>query len=251
MVANHKSAVRDVRKGVNIISCAVFITVVRNTVQGSFALFEWYIVFPMVFLPVISLPSLEPKEILKGLGSMGVWMVLYGVYSVLLPWIWWVKLYQGSRSNCHPQVLIYAFFDLYNPHYVTFGKAVSIIACITGAIMLILGIALIIAAAFSAAKIEDAFTSFLKDLSNKEVKESIKGYSLLMAICSAFGGVSLVVFTELELKRNKVDLSDSPLTSTNQLLPFLVGLFTFISTVWSVMTEKKEKRGGHGGVGTP
>src|SRR5271155_2495015 len=65
MLANHKSAVRDCRKGVNIISFAVCIIVIRNTVQGSFALLEWYIVFPMVFLPVISLSTLNSHEILE------------------------------------------------------------------------------------------------------------------------------------------------------------------------------------------
>ena len=46
MIFSHSSAIRDCRKGLNIISSAVFVTVIRNTLQGSFAVFEWYIVFP-------------------------------------------------------------------------------------------------------------------------------------------------------------------------------------------------------------
>jgi len=37
-----------------------------------------------------------------------------------------------------------------------------------------------------------------------------------------------------------VDLSNGPIPSTSQLLPLLVWIFTFISTVWSVITDQEE-----------
>jgi hypothetical protein len=49
------------------------------------------------------------------------------------------------------------------------------------------------------------------------------------------------MFSELVLKRNQMDLSDALIKNTRQLLPFLVGIFTFILTVWSVITDKEER----------
>lgn len=244
---NHKNAVRDCRKGLNIISSAVFITVVRNTVQGSFALFEWYIVFPMViFIPIFSLVTFNAKEIVKEIVSMSVWFFLNSTYSLLQPWIWWIKLHQGSRPQCNPQVLIYAWFDLYNPKYVTFGKVISIFVCITGAIILLSSLALILAAGFNGDEIEKYINSVLHQMraesphSHHQQDEKSSGKNVGMALLSSFPGITVIVFTELVLKRNRVDLSGAPLTSTSQLLPLLVGIFTFVSTIWSIVTDKEE-----------
>jgi hypothetical protein len=148
-------------------------------------------------------------------------------------------LHQGSRPNCNPQVLIYAFFDLYNHKYVTFGKVISIFACIGGAILFIGGIILIITARFSTAKLKGFIDSIVKEF--PDIETNITGSNWFLAFCFSFSGITLIVFSELVLKRNKMNLSDAPLTSTSQLLPLLVGIFTLVSTVWSVITDKEEE----------
>ncbi len=50
-------------------------------------------------------------------------------------------------------------------------------------------------------------------------------------------GVLGIVFTEKLIAINGIDLSEASFGSTNQLLPFLVGLFTFISTMTSILRE--------------
>lgn len=55
------------------------------------------------------------------------------------------------------------------------------------------------------------------------------------------GGISVIVFTELVLKKNMVDLNGAPFTSTSQLLPFLIGLLTLVSTIWSILNRNKSE----------
>jgi hypothetical protein len=44
---DNPKAVRDTRRTVILVSLAVFIIIIQNTLNGSFALLEWSIVFPM------------------------------------------------------------------------------------------------------------------------------------------------------------------------------------------------------------
>lgn len=133
MIADHDDALRDVRKGLLIIGCAVLITLIRNAVQGSFAVFEWYVLSPLVIiLPITLIPNFDVKIAPKDLGSLGAWVCLYGIFLMLQPWIWWVKLHQGTRPSCNPKALIYAVFNLYNSKFIRFNKVMSIISCVGG-----------------------------------------------------------------------------------------------------------------------
>jgi hypothetical protein len=88
LLANHKTALRDCRRGVNIISVAVLVSVIRNTIQGSFALSEWNVVFPMaLILPMITLIPTYSGEILEELVRTGVTLLIWSIYSVLQPWL--------------------------------------------------------------------------------------------------------------------------------------------------------------------
>jgi hypothetical protein len=48
------------------------------------------------------------------------------------------------------------------------------------------------------------------------------------------------VSVEKLISLNSIDLSDVEFLSTGQLIPFLVGLFTFISTMWGIITNKDD-----------
>jgi hypothetical protein len=55
------------------------------------------------------------------------------------------------------------------------------------------------------------------------------------------------VFSELVLKGNKIGLSDAPITSKYESTIAGFGVdFTFIPTVWSVITGKEEGGNGNG-----
>jgi len=62
-------------------------------------------------------------------------------------------------------------------------------------------------------------------------EELISKEHISSAFASLFGGISIIVSTEKILAGNHIDLSDTPLLSMSQLIPFLVGLFTFVTTI--------------------
>lgn len=45
---DNSSAIRDARKGVSVVSLAIFAILIRNTLNGSFVILEWSLVVPMV-----------------------------------------------------------------------------------------------------------------------------------------------------------------------------------------------------------
>ncbi|KAK0630862.1 hypothetical protein B0T17DRAFT_507298 [Bombardia bombarda] len=189
-IVGNKGAVKDSVKGLSTISTAILIVLIRNTVQGSFAIFEWQIVYPMVFMPswqVIS--NMWTNEMATVWGLFGL---IFSFISSIQPWIYWKLVKQGYHANCgSPRILIFVFFDLYNPTYIRF---VQVMSCIGNGRWVFGGIFL-------------------------------------------FVGVIIIVFTELILWANHVDLSDARLDSTSQLIPFMVGLFTMVSTVWTCIKD--------------
>jgi len=48
-----------------------------------------------------------------------------------------------------------------------------------------------------------------------------------------FAGIVTMAMTENTIQLNEIDLSDTPLGSTSQLIPFLTGLLSFLSTLYS------------------
>lgn len=63
-----------------------------------------------------------------------------------------------------------------------------------------------------------------------------------MRILVAMTGSFFIAFVEMTIKVNNIDLRRVPLTSTSQLLPLLVGLFSAVSVLWvSVRKYQKEK----------
>ncbi|KAL5046307.1 hypothetical protein BDW71DRAFT_182565 [Aspergillus fruticulosus] len=80
---------------------------------------------------------------------------------------------------------------------------------------------------------------------------------LLKFVALAPFGISTIVFAEKMLAGNNIDLSDAPLLSSGQLIPFIVGLAGLASTVWSVtvgqrlaLARKERKERTRAGAGT-
>ena len=48
-----------------------------------------------------------------------------------------------------------------------------------------------------------------------------------------FVGVFTMVMTEKTILANKIDLASTPLDSTSQLIPFITGLLSFLTTLYS------------------
>ena len=111
-----------------------------------------------------------------------------------------------------------------------FGKVMSIIACIFDATILLSSLAVILAAGFNSDGIKKIINSMLPKMRKEsphyhQQNEKSSGKNVGLALRGSFSGITVIVFTELVLKRNRVDLSDAPLTSTSQPLPLFGGDF--------------------------
>lgn len=219
-------AVDDVKKGNAIVGLAILIVLIRNAVLGSLAAFEWDLVFTMVFL-LMSIAFI-PLTIIGRTTNSAVLCIVYGLFNVLLPWIFFTLANQGRREDCDLKAFLFAYFDFYNIHWVTFLKAASVIICLLGVGFISAGIALFVKGLADDDDDYDDDSSFKRNLAR------------FFAALSLVTGVTTIVFTEKLISGNDIDLSEASLGATNQLIPFLIGIFSFVSTIWTVFKDLRD-----------
>jgi hypothetical protein len=252
-------AVRDTRRGVILISLAVFIIIVRNTLNGSFALLEWSIVFPMAIwapLLVLFFASIMNQDDAPGAISL---ITVMGSVLVTHPWVWFTRTQQGRRPECEVKGFIFVYFDFYNRHFQSFVKFLAVVYCICGCgimVWAIISILLYIAKGrkgndgretpaagnnqinISQMQMQHILSSPEGDTTN--MMETfmkiwpVRAAMMLPKFILAAVGASTIVFAEKILAGNNIDLSNAPLLSSGQLIPFIVGLAGLVSTIWSV-----------------
>ena len=233
---NNNKGITDSLKAVNIIFSAILVVLIRNVTLGSFAVLEWQIATVLVFF--LPLSSLMMAFLLgsPGLASWGTFFILYGLYSAIQPWLFWTMIDQGRDLSCPSiRMFIFATFDFYHPSYVKFLRAMSILACIGSPLPLIGGIALIVMSMRGRKSLRDDDDSDVEELNVIKKSGIFRGF-IVSAIL--FGGCTGIASIEKLISLNGIDLSDVAFLSTGQLIPFLVGLFTFISTAWGILTNK-------------
>ncbi|KAK4449817.1 hypothetical protein QBC34DRAFT_484745 [Podospora aff. communis PSN243] len=233
---NNTKGITDSLKTVNIVFSAILIVLIRNATLGSFAVLEWQI---GVFL---------------GLRPWGSFWALYSVYSALQPWLFWFLLDQGRDTNCPSmRMFIYAPFDFYHPTYVKFIRAGAIIACVLSPGLLFIAFKLFRASMRGHKTLRDAARAKYRPVRRPGAKtgDELKGFKydtlmengvvrFIVVISILFSGCTGIASIEKLIALNAIDLSDVNLLSTGQLIPFLVGFFTFVSTGWSIVTNQRE-----------
>jgi hypothetical protein len=240
VAAGNPSAGNDVLKGLNIINFAILKIVIRNILEGSFALLEWLIVFPLIAVPYG--PSALALRF-TAMAVFGSYALGFGLFGVLSVWVVWMKTYQGLKEGCDPQYFIFTGFSLYNEHFIVFLKAWAIFICVFGAMVIVAGLALVGMKTWKSSEemqVED-------DKRDKERLERIErrgdtGWRLKLdkaggPVIAAVPAILVVSVTEMILVKNQIDLSEGALDSTSQLIPLLVAIFTFISTIYSLFKD--------------
>ncbi|KAF2168563.1 hypothetical protein M409DRAFT_21313 [Zasmidium cellare ATCC 36951] len=206
-----------VRRAVVVISLAVTINTIVSTVQGSFAVLEWYIVFLMTV--VLSLPIFvfpwrhNDTSIVKGVYALTIAIVF-----AVQPWIYFILPDQGARQG---------FF--------------SVIGCI---------LALFLILRFAWATIVDsgilkklldrkdhaALVEHLgRETQNTRAKQVI---DLVKLAAFALVGIGSIVFVEEVIRINRIDLSEAPLDRSSQLIPLLVALFNLLPILWGLVKAR-------------
>jgi hypothetical protein len=262
----NKSATDDAKKGNAIIGFAVLIILIRNATQGSLAVFEFEILFTMMFL--LTGVTFIPLAILGDYLTSAALFTVYGLYNMLLPWIFFTLKDQGRREGCELRAFLFAYFDFFNVHWVGFLKFTAVVGCISGCYITIFSLGVggreIYKRIFSPeeeieGKCEKCGEKCEKcgggkeggqgkteakekgDDDDDDDEENELAYTIFACFALPVGTVS-IVFTEKMISGNNIDLSDSTLISTSQLIPFIVGIIGFVSTVWTCVKDAIGKR---------
>ncbi|GIK06647.1 hypothetical protein Aspvir_002297 [Aspergillus viridinutans] len=247
-IANSPEDVADCRKAFNIVTLAVIINTFRNTVGGSFAMLEWYIVFSLVvIIPSVVALAVVTKGWTEDKIGFGLFLLWYAIYLGCQPWLAFGTLHQGSRASCDPKA---AFGNLYM--WPTLVKPFSIVTCCAGFCFLILALRLVVS----------GFTKGLnppkKHDNTKDDPDTANGWTdtidrgtetatfegkkwLTFRIVTGLAGVFGLVCVQRTLRRNKIEM-DASLADTSQLVPFLIGLFTLLSSIWSVIKRRRSRK---------
>ncbi len=222
-------AVEDAKKGNAIIGFALLIILVRNAVQGSLAVFEWDLVFTMVFL--LMSVAFIPLTILGGIMSSAALSIIYGLYAVLLPWVYFNLGDQGREEDCGLKAFVLAYFDFYNVHWIGFLKAMSVIGAMGGVTLIIVGFVL------AGYAIKNPKKENVADGADGGDKDALRGMAQVFAFISICVGAVTIAFTEKLISGNNVDLSEASFDSASQLIPFLVGVSTLFSALWTCVED--------------
>ncbi|KAL3478264.1 hypothetical protein BJX99DRAFT_256589 [Aspergillus californicus] len=233
---NDAKAVRDARKGVCIISLAVLAILIRNTLNGSFAVLEWTLVLPMViYAPfgVLVVASLASKDDALG-GALS--LLLMGLGQILQPWLYFTLARQGYRPGCEVRIFFFAYFDFYNKPWQGFLKAMAVLYCLLGSLLIYLA-----GKGFWAVLRGQEAVPYPDEPSAHEGPGNYLRRSAAKVFTFAIlapAGIVTIITGEKVLSGNSIDLSDSPLGSSSQLIPLIVGLTGLSSTAWSVTVGK-------------
>jgi hypothetical protein len=273
--ASHHPALQDAKKGYNIITFAILIIFLKNTLKNSFALLEWSILFSMVFLlpvPVFMQVIAEDLRNEVDLIGSGIMLLNWGLLSVLQPWLWFTLKDQGRRPECKVKQFMAIYVDLYGHRYILYSKILAILYCVLG-VFYLFGAVILIGEGMKKAirsserpsgmpvglKILHFFIAIARKIRHKrgntpQMPQAMTRFSetssftdgsspreiMFTRTIAGLVGVNMIVITEKILSGNHLDLSDVPLSSTGQLIPFIVGLCTFISTLWSIFKDRKK-----------
>jgi flagellar basal body-associated protein FliL len=259
-VFNMQDEVKDGRKNTIIIAIAVIINTFISAAQGSFAVFESQIVFPLSFLlPAIVAFPLHMYAFFEDPIGTGFLLLIYSTFCFYQPWLYFTAFYQGYKASCPVYFWLFRRFDIYVSSWAKFSKFSAILSCVLGFLFLIAGIVLIVwgfIQPFQKARPANERPTQEVDLSDDEKEEDLlekyfpRGGKNRMIVSGSYylaaGGFSILSI-ELTLSVNKVDIT-SPLTVAGQLIPFLIGLLSLLTNIWAVSKKyadsKKGTRGG-------
>lgn len=202
--------------------------------------------------------------------TLAIITLTWAAYLCATPWIYFKAIENGRKEGCDIKLRtfpIFAAVSAYNKGYRIWLRFCACVSVITGAVVTILaGWMLIKGLAYRWKKNEKKNPWTSKDTllsddmrkallpSREQVKESSKdtheGVEDSRKVFHRFYGtlfctvtlVMLIILVELTVTANRIDLSASPLSTTSQLLPFVIACFIFISVLFHCVEEERTRR---------
>lgn len=232
-------ATNDAKRGNAIISFLILIILIRNAMQDSLAVFEFEIIFTMQFL-LMGPTTLSLAVLGSRLASVALFAV-YGVYGIICPWIFFTLVDQGRKEDCELRAFWFAYFDFYNSRWVDLLRFGAVVTCVCSCVITPASLAYgtrLVSRLMHSPKQEE-----VESEEAKEVRRVARVLSVGLAIIVIpVGCIIFIIFTEKIISGNNIDLSESTLISTSQLIPFIVGIIGLCSTIWTVIKDDVAKR---------
>lgn len=227
-------AVHDARKGVYTVNTAILVAMIRDSTQtGNLAAFEWYLLLQIaVFVPTsLTFVMADDKPV-----TVGLCILVDGTYAMLQPWVYWTLLSEGWSSTCpSPKVYIFAEIDFYDPRFTAFLKAMSVISCVLGVMLILWSWSLL---AFSLPPFKKRHPTWVKWLMDPDQDlYTLSWENSWFVVGLLFFGLCIIGLTEKTLAINNISIPGTTVTSTGQLIPLLVGILTTMSTLYSIVNS--------------
>jgi hypothetical protein len=220
---------------------ASFAAVYENAVQGYFISLDWHITVVLTmclgFATFVFNPGLREATIPEYIhpmsafyptwtggkikptfyGPLGALYLLVAMDFFTAPWMYWKGNYQGTKDGCNMYFYlslgIFAFWvNIHNRKWIIVIKILSILGTFLGLIMCLCGLLLLWVA-----------SSLERGTTEPRVATGSKWIKIVYTHAQLFTGGWAIAIIELTLKRNKIDLSGTSITSSGQLIPLLVG----------------------------
>ncbi len=255
---------RVLRLGFNILFATLMIVLIHNIYQGSFAIFEWYIVTGLMFVsgagtlalpptldndddedwgdervfhtepappPTMSgargdaagqkttnaggeesgigaqepdgneetrhlVPTEESDEVkthaidwaregsrpfLSGPISLGISYLLYAIFLLIQPWVYFAKAESGHKQGCPAPFVFFGTFDMYNQHWQRWLKAFAVLAALRALFYLYRSIGFIVLGAYHY-RARALALRILDDRADREVERARKDADHLRAL---------------------------------------------------------------------
>ena len=218
-----------------ITTFAVYINTFRSMRQGSLVAIDfpllWYLTSS---LTIFNWPTSKVGFQKHG-GSQAMVLIIWAMYYLAGPWVYFKGLQIGRQPGCDIKYFVFAPISIYAKGLLTWFKITSVLGVITS--LVFLGIAAFLVGLW--------FSSWGEDLEDEESDDSDnRALSQIFGFMQLSVGVFTIAFAEMDLKHNHITFPDTHITDSGQLIPFLLGLFTFgvaFVNALRVMTKKRSQ----------
>ena len=237
------SELHTIRNSTTTLAWAVLIRLFISEGQDNLIYFEYCLTQALVF--ALNMPWWLPDRLFKPAedrpsSTASIQAVDYCFWTLLainglaMPYFAFTTVHQASRPNCHMKAFLFGNVDYHDKSFIESFKAASIIVCVAGVITLVLTVF----CAWSDYKASSkpgpkttttTTTDAIEDLLPFSIrtKRFLAWAAVFRLLVALVLGPTSIVFVETMLRFNRVSFGDAPLSTTGQLLPFLIGLSTF------------------------
>ena len=200
----------------------------------------------------------------KDIFGLGMSALIHAIFLCSQPWLYFTVPRQGSKQGCDAKIWILWTVHISGNGWITFLKIVAVFSIPFAAIIVTAGLFALgwaIASSLTRNKIEQVTSTRVQEghpggqtsdttsdpvpSSDATLWEGVKifwgavkrmGHFVVSAISWKIPFLSLyalpIAFVEKTIRINHIDLNNAPITSTSQLLPLLVAVFSALAVLW-------------------